>query len=112
MNYLWLKIKFQKCICELRHCIFTFRPSCAGGMDFNSSSSGDLLFPPGTTQGALQCITISLLSDIFFELPENFVVELFSSDVAVTIPESADIAIITISDVPDPQGRNIKTNRS
>ena len=73
-------------------------------MDFNSSSSGDLLFPPGSTQGALQCITISLLSDIFFEVPENFVIELFSSDVAVTIPESADIAIITINDVPDPQG--------
>ena len=81
-----------------------FYPSSAGGVDFNSSSSGDLLFPPGSIQGAIQCITISLLSDIFFEVPENFIIELFSTDPAVTIPESADIAIITINDVPDPQG--------
>ena len=81
-----------------------FYLSSAGGVDFNSSSSGDLLFPPGSIQGAIQCITISLLSDIFFEVPENFIIELFSTDPAVTIPESADIAIITINDVPDPQG--------
>lgn len=85
---------------ELRWCIHPF----AGGIDFNSSSSGDLLFPPGSIQGDVLCITISLLSDIFFEVLENFVIELFSSDSAVTIPESADIAIITINDVPDPQG--------
>ena len=76
-------------------------------MDFNSSSSGDLLFPPGSIQGDVKCITIILYSDIFFEVPENFVIELFSSDPAVIIPESADIAIITINDVPDPQGRII-----
>ena len=76
-------------------------------MDFNSSSSGDLLFPPGSIQGDVKCITIILYSDIFFEVPENFVVELFSPDPAVIIPESADIAIITINDVPDPQGRII-----
>ena len=74
-------------------------------MDFNSSSSGDLLFPPGSIQGDVKCITIILYSDIFFEVPENFVIELLSSDPAVIIPESADIAIITINDVPDPQGR-------
>ena len=75
-------------------------------MDFNSSTTGDLLFPPGSGQGDVQCITINLLSDIFFEVPENFVIELFSTDSAVTIPESADIAIITINDVPDPQGKH------
>jgi hypothetical protein len=84
-----------------------FHLSSAGGVDFNSSSPGDLFFSPGSAQGALQCITITLLSDIFFEVPENFVIELFSTDPAVTIPESADIAIITITDVPDPQGRMI-----
>lgn len=76
------------------------------GVDINSTSSAELFFPPGSIQGDIQCITINLLADVLLEVPENFVVELFTTDPAVIIPEASDIAIITINNVLDPQGNN------
>ena len=72
------------------------------GVDFNVSSPSELLFPPDSVQGDVQCITINLLADRLVEVPENFVVELFTTDPAVTIPEDSDIAIITINNVLSP----------
>ena len=77
------------------------------GVDFNSSAPGTLIFSPGSSQGDVQCTTINLLADILFEVAENFVVELFTNDPAVMIPETADLVIITIIDVPDPQGKKL-----
>ena len=75
------------------------------GVDFNVSSTfGLLFFLAGSVQGEVQCFTINLLTDLLFEVPENFVVELFTDDPAVTVTETSDIAIITINDVPDPRG--------
>ena len=56
-------------------------------------------------EGDIQCFSINLLSDILLEVTENFVVELFTTDPAVTVPESADIAVFTVNDVLDPRGR-------
>ena len=75
------------------------------GIDFNSSLTGELMFPPGSSVGDIQCLTINLLSDLLVEADENFVLELFTSDPAVSVPESADIAVFTINDVLDPRGK-------
>ena len=80
------------------------------GVDFNSSMSGELLFPPGSTIGDVQCLTINLLPDLLLEVDENFVLELFTTDPAVTVPESADIAVFTINDVLDPRGKYTTCN--
>ena len=78
--------------------------NCLDGDDFNTSTSGEILFPPSSTQGDIQCFSINILNDILYEVPENFIIELDTNDPAVTIPEHSDIAIITINDVPDPRG--------
>ena len=74
------------------------------GVDFNSSASSEIFYPLSSTQGDIRCISINLLTDVLLEVPENFIVELITNDPAVTIPETSDIAIININDVPDPQG--------
>ena len=77
------------------------------GVDLNVSSSAELFFLPGSVEGDIQCITINLLADVLLEVPENFVVELYTTDPAVTIPEASDIAIITINNVLDPRGNKL-----
>ena len=75
------------------------------GVDFSTNAVTNLLtFPPQSFQGDMQCINVSLLSDILIEFDEDFVVELNSNDPAVTVSEDTDLAIIIIVDVPDPQG--------
>ena len=74
-------------------------------MDFSANAvMNELIFPPHSSQGDMQCINITLLSDILIESNEDFVVELNSNDPAVTVSEATDLAIIIIIDVPDPQG--------
>ena len=77
-------------------------------MDFNGTTSYPVTFSPSSSNGETQCIFISLFSDIFFEVPENFVVELITFDPAVTVNQDANIAIFTIIDVPDPNGTIIQ----
>lgn len=62
------------------------------------------MFSANSSQGDVQCITVNLFTDILLEVEENFVVELDNVDPVVTISQDADLAIITIIDVPDPQG--------
>ena len=50
------------------------------------------------------CITISLFNDILIEEAENFVVEIESFTPVLIIDPYANLAIITIFDVQDPQG--------
>lgn len=78
--------------------------SSLDGIDFNSSSPSVLMFPVNSSQGDIQCITINLLNDALLEVEENFVVELDNIDPVVTITQDADIAIVSIIDVPDPHG--------
>ena len=77
------------------------------GIDFNSSSPDLLMFPVNSSQGDIQCITINLLNDTLLEVEENFVVELDNIDPVVTISRDADIVIVSIIDVPDPQGKRV-----
>ena len=77
-------------------------------MDLNGSFTAVLFFLLGSIEEDIQCITINLLADVLLEVPENFVVELFTADPAVTIPEASDIAIITINNVLDPRGNKIR----
>ena len=62
------------------------------------------MFPAGSAQGDISCIKFNLFTDILLELDEDFVVELNTNDPAVVISEDADLTIITIIDVPDPNG--------
>ena len=62
------------------------------------------MFPPGSTQGDIVCASFILFPDILLELNEDFVVELNTNDPAVVISEYDDLAIITIVDIPDPNG--------
>ena len=48
-----------------------------------------------------------LLNDTLLEVEENFVVELDNIDPVVTIAQDADLAIVSIIDVPDPQGKSV-----
>ena len=63
-----------------------------------------MVFPQNSVSGAVECITIELLTDRFLEVPENFVTNLNTDDPAVTVDLAADLTIITIFDVPDPNG--------
>ena len=81
--------------------------SSLDGIDFNSSSPSVLMFPVNSSQGDIQCITINLLNDKLLEVEENFVVELDNIDPVVTITQDADIAIVSIIDVPDPHGNRV-----
>lgn len=74
------------------------------GMDFNLSTPSELMFPPGSSQGDIVCALFILFPDILLELNEDFVVELNTNDPAVVISEYADLTIITIVDIPDPDG--------
>ena len=96
---------FEPCTHKVYH---LFHPSpipSLDGIDFNSSSPSVLMFPVNSSQGDVQCITINLFNDTLLEVEENFVVELDNIDPVVTIIQNADLAIISIIDVPDPQGR-------
>jgi hypothetical protein len=63
-----------------------------------------VVFPQNSASGDVECITIELLTDRFLEVPENFVTNLNTDDPAVTVDLAADLTIITIFDVPDPNG--------
>ena len=65
------------------------------------------MFPVNSSQGDIQCITINLFNDTLLEVEENFVVELDNIDPVVTIVQDADLAIVSIIDVPDPQGKSV-----
>lgn len=65
------------------------------------------MFPVNSSQGDVQCITINLFNDALLEVEENFVVELDNIDPVVTIIQDADIVIVSIIDVPDPQGKSV-----
>ena len=58
------------------------------------------MFPHGSSPGDTLCITFSLINDTLFESNEDFVVELNTGDPSVMISEDANIAVITIRDVP------------
>ena len=66
--------------------------------------ASDSLFPPNSIQGTTQCIEFQLFHDILLEVEEDFVVELNTYDPALIVSEAADLTIITIIDVPHPQG--------
>jgi hypothetical protein len=72
------------------------------GADFDVISPATVVFPQNSVSGAVECITIELLTDRFLEVPENFVTNLNTDDPAVTVDLAADLTIITIFDVPDP----------
>ena len=74
------------------------------GMDFDVRGPAAVTFPPNSISGDIECITIELLTDRFLEIPENFVTNLNTIDPAVTVDLTADLTIITIIDVPDPNG--------
>ena len=77
----------------------------ADGVDFTADEvTNELTFPPHSSEGDMQCISITLLNDILIEFDEDLVVELNSNDPVVTISEATDLAIIIIMDVLDPQG--------
>ena len=63
-----------------------------------------LVFSPGSIQGSTQCIEVQLFHDILLEAEEDFVLELNTFDPALIVSEDADLAIVTIIDVPHPQG--------
>ncbi len=73
-------------------------------MDFNLLGPAAVIFPPSSTSGSIQCVIIELLTDRFLEVPENFVAHLNTNDSALTVDLSANIIIVTIFDVPDPNG--------
>ena len=73
-------------------------------MDFDVISPTTVIFPRNSSSGDVECITIELLTDRFLEVPENFVTNLNTDDPAVTVDLAADLTIITIFDVPDPNG--------
>lgn len=75
------------------------------GVDFNSSTPDTLVFPPNSNPHDTQCIAINLLNDTLLEVAENFIVELNTNDPAVTITGDANLAIITIVDIPHPLGK-------
>ena len=58
------------------------------------------MFPHGSSPGDTLCITFSLLNDSLFESNENFVVELNTGDQSVMISEDANLAVVTIRDIP------------
>ena len=45
---------------------------------------------------------ISLLNDTFYEYNEDFIVELSTRDPSVMISEDANLAVVTIGDIPHP----------
>ena len=77
------------------------------GADFDVISPATVIFPRNSVSGDVECITIELLTDRFLEVPENFVTNLNTDDPAVTVDLAADLTIITILDVPDPNGEYI-----
>ena len=71
------------------------------GIDFVSSiDMPDSIFPLDSSLDDTLCITISLLNDTFFESNEDFIVELDTGDPSVMISEDANLAVVTIRDVP------------
>ena len=82
----------------------SFFPPLSVGVDFDVSGPASVTYPPNSVSGDVECITIELLTDRFLEVPENFVTNLNTDDPAVTVDLSADLTIITIFDVPDPNG--------
>ena len=75
------------------------------GQDFDGPSSVILNFPPGSSPGDLQCVTINLMHDNIAEGTENLIVELHNNDSAVIVPAGGDIVIINIWDMPNPFGK-------
>lgn len=80
-------------------------------MDFNDSTSYAVAFPPNSSVGTVQCIEISLFNDVLFELEENFIVELMTHDPALTINEETNVGILSIVDIPHPDGK-IQNNKT
>lgn len=74
------------------------------GVDFSVHGPAAVMFHPSSTSGATQCVTVQLLTDRFLEPPENFVAQLNTNDSAVIVDLDADLTIVTIVDVPDPEG--------
>ena len=75
------------------------------GIDFATSSiaapdMSDSVFLLDSSPGDTLCITISLLNDTLFESNEDFVVELNTGDPSLTILEHANLAVVTITDIP------------
>lgn len=73
-------------------------------MDFSVRGPADVTFLSGSISGDMQCVTIQLLTDRFLESPENFVAQLNTNDSALVVDLDADLTIVTIIDVPDPDG--------
>ena len=65
-------------------------------MDFNTSDSLQLVFPPNNSLNDLQCIDILLLNDRLLEDPEIFIFHIISTDPAVIINTTNDLIVITI----------------
>ena len=71
------------------------------GIDFVSSiDTSDSVFPLDSSPGDALCTMISLINDTLFEFNEDFIVELNTGDPSVMISEDANLAVVTIQDVP------------
>ena len=58
------------------------------------------MFALDSSPGDALCITINLLNDTLFESNEDLIVELNTGDPSVMISEDANLAVVTIQDVP------------
>ena len=89
---------------ELTILAICFCPSILDELDFISSiaASDTTAFSLHSSPGDTLCIIISLLNDTFYESNENFIVELSTRDPSVIISEDANLAVVTIGDIPHP----------
>ena len=78
--------------------------SISDGLDFNSTIavSDTIIFPLSSILGDTHCIIIDFINDTLFEANEDFVVELRTSNPSVMISENANLAVVTIRDMPHP----------
>ena len=87
--------------CTLAVITICYCHCCSDGIDFVSSvDTSDSVFALDSSPGDALCITINLLNDTLFESNEDLIVELNTGDPSVMISEDANLAVVTIQDVP------------